>query len=25
LPSGWPYDQVQAILWIRIAAEAESG
>lgn len=25
LPTGWPYDQVQAILWIRIAAEAEGG
>jgi cell division protein FtsB len=23
LPTGWPYDQVQAILWIRIAAEAD--
>jgi cell division protein FtsB len=25
LPTGWPYDQVQAILWIRIAAEANTG
>jgi cell division protein FtsB len=25
LPTGWPYDQVQAILWIRIAAEATTG
>jgi cell division protein FtsB len=23
LPTGWPYDQVQAILWIRIAAAAD--
>jgi cell division protein FtsB len=23
LPTGWPYDQVQAILWIRIAAAAQ--
>ena len=25
LPTGWPYDQVQAILWIRIAAAADGG
>ena len=25
LPTGWPYDQVQAILWIRIAATADGG